>query len=80
MHPGDLIHADKHGFLVIPPEDQKGLLDAANFMDANECERQIGVSRKLTGLSAEEMLKRIDEGCAEFSRAAQEKFSRKGEF
>ena len=49
-------------------------------MDANECERQIGVSRKLTGLSAEEMLKRIDEGCAEFSRAAQEKFSRKGDF
>lgn len=80
VHPGDLIHADKHGFLVIPPEDQKGLLYAANFMDANECERQIGVSRKLTGLSAEEMLKRIDEGCAEFSRAAQEKFSRKGEF
>ncbi|MFM8579474.1 MAG: RraA family protein, partial [Planctomycetaceae bacterium] len=30
--PGQLVHADKHGFLVIPPEDEEQLLDAAGFM------------------------------------------------
>jgi regulator of RNase E activity RraA len=37
IKPGQLIHADKHGFLVIPEEDQVKLLEAAAFMDKNEC-------------------------------------------
>ncbi len=37
MRPGDLIHADKHGFLVIEPEIQSSILEAARFMDALEC-------------------------------------------
>ncbi len=37
IQPGQLIHADKHGFLAIPPEDAPKLLDAARFMDSNEC-------------------------------------------
>ena len=37
VKPGDLIHADKHGFLVIPREDEGRLLEAARFMDSNEC-------------------------------------------
>ncbi len=41
VSPGDLIHADKHGFLVIAPEEQERLLDAATFMDRNECETVI---------------------------------------
>src|SRR5690606_7026808 len=39
--PGQLIHADKHGFLVIPDEDQEKLLEAARFMDSNECKTMI---------------------------------------
>jgi hypothetical protein len=31
-----LIHADKHGFLAIPPGDEPGLLEATRFMDATE--------------------------------------------
>src|SRR5262249_3807949 len=36
VRPGQLIHADKHGFLAIPTEDEPKLLEAARFMDANE--------------------------------------------
>src|SRR5688572_16372354 len=36
IEPGQLIHADKHGFLAIPPGDEPQLLDAARFMDSNE--------------------------------------------
>ena len=38
---GDLIHADKHGFLIIPEEDQQGILKASLFMDNNECDTVI---------------------------------------
>lgn len=41
VKPGQLIHADKHGFLVIPEEDEPALLDAARFMDSNECKTLI---------------------------------------
>ena len=33
VQPGQLIHADKHGFLVVPAEDEARLLEAAMFMD-----------------------------------------------
>ena len=36
VKPGQLIHANKHGFLVIPDEEHEGLLDAARFMDSND--------------------------------------------
>ncbi|MBI3119256.1 MAG: RraA family protein, partial [Candidatus Hydrogenedentes bacterium] len=36
IRPGQLIHADKHGFLAIPEGEEKNLLDAARFMDPNE--------------------------------------------
>jgi regulator of RNase E activity RraA len=36
VRPGDLIHADTHGFLVIPEPDQVGLLDAVAFLDDAE--------------------------------------------
>ena len=34
---GELIHADQHGFMVVPEEDQKAVFDATLFMDGNEC-------------------------------------------
>ena len=33
IEPGQLIHADKHGFLAITAEEEEALLDAARFMD-----------------------------------------------
>jgi regulator of RNase E activity RraA len=49
IQPGQLIHADKHGFLAIPPEDVPHLLEAARFMDANECATVIAAARDSTG-------------------------------
>ena len=33
VRPGQLIHADQHGFLVIPEEDEPKLEEATSFMD-----------------------------------------------
>jgi len=73
--PGDLIHADKHGFLVIPPEDQERLLEAASFMVANECSTFIATARSATGSATHETLARIDAAALEFSKALKKHFS-----
>ena len=78
--PGDLIHADKHGFLVIAPEEQPEILEAARFMDTNECLTVIQAARECTGLSTEEILKKLGAASREFSRNAREKFHRDGEW
>ena len=58
--PGQLIHADKHGFLAIPPEDEKGLLEAAVFMDQNECNTVIAAARSCAGKSTTQVLEKIN--------------------
>lgn len=80
VRPGDLIHADKHGFLVIPPEDQHRLLDAARFMDANECSTVIPAARGSAGCSSAEILQRVESAIGEFSASARAKFARQGEW
>jgi regulator of RNase E activity RraA len=80
VHPGRLIHADKHGFLVIPEEDQGRLLEASVFMDRNECETVIAAARSSAGRSVEETLAAINAAGAEFSRAARAKFDAEGEW
>ena len=75
MSPGDLIHADKHGFMVITPEEQPHLLDAAKFMDTNECETVIAAARSSAGLTTEEVLeicaKRLSNSATMSSRSLQ---------
>lgn len=78
--PGDLLHADKHGFMVVAPEDQPRLLEAACFMDANECETIIPAARNTTGLSTEQIIANLAEAGAQFGRNAKAKFSRSGEW
>ena len=78
--PGQLIHADKHGFLTIPPEDEKKLLEAAQFMDANECQTVIPAARGAVGLPVEEVLKRIDQADSDFAEAVRKKFGAGGEW
>jgi regulator of RNase E activity RraA len=80
VQPGQLIHADKHGFLAVPAEDEPRLLEAARFMDSNECNTVIAAARGANGLSMEELLKRIEEAGAPFGAAARTEFSRKGEW
>jgi len=72
--PGQLIHADKHGFLIIPDEDQEGLLEAARFMDSNECRTVIPAARSAQGKSTRQILDSLDEALADFQAAVREKF------
>jgi len=76
---GDLIHADKHGFLIIPEEDQKSLYEAVCFMDANECRTMIAAARNTTGKPAAQILSELNESAKAFNKNAAEKFHRKGE-
>ncbi len=78
--PGQLIHADKHGFLAIPQEDEARLLEASLFMDNNECNTVIAAARSCAGLSAEDAVQRINDAASRFAIAAKEKFSRDGEW
>ena len=78
--PGQLIHADKHGFMVIPPEDQPHLLEAARFMDANECNTIIPVARGSAGRNMEEMLAGLESSISQFSANVKARFRRQGEW
>lgn len=79
VEPGQLIHADKHGFLVIPRADEAELLDAARFMDSNECQTMISAARQAAGMPTEELLAAIDKACDEFLKRARGRFSGKGQ-
>lgn len=78
IHPGQLIHADKHGFLAIPREDEALLLDAARFMDANECQTVIPAARSSAGRTTEEQLAALAAAGKAFREAAQEHFKGSG--
>ncbi|TLD71994.1 RraA family protein [Phragmitibacter flavus] len=80
VNPCDLIHADKHGFMVIPPAEQAGLLEAARFMDANECQTVIAAARNISGLSTKEILANINAAGKKFGEAAHAQFHRDGEW
>jgi 4-hydroxy-4-methyl-2-oxoglutarate aldolase len=77
---GQLIHADKHGFLAIPPEDEACLYDAAVFMDANECNTIIQAARSAAGKPMSEVLRSLNEANAVFRKAAKDKFHGGGEW
>jgi 4-hydroxy-4-methyl-2-oxoglutarate aldolase len=80
VDPGQLIHADKHGFLAVPPGDEPRLLEAARFMDANECETMIPAARGGAGVPGDELLRRIDEAAARFGNATRQQFGNSGEW
>ena len=77
--PGQLIHADKHGFIAIPPGDEKGLLDAAVKMDINECDTVIAAAREAHGKSTAEIVQSINAAGAAFGAQAQAQFGKRGE-
>jgi regulator of RNase E activity RraA len=80
IHPGDLIHADKHGFIVIPRDDQEALLEASRFMDSNECNTVIPAARNAAGKPTEQVLADIEQSVADFSSNVRKQFKRDGEF
>jgi len=46
VRPGQLIHADQHGFLVIPEEDEPKLEEATSFMDSLERQQVLVPGRR----------------------------------
>ena len=78
VEPGQLIHADQHGFLAIPPEDEERLLEATLFMDRNE--KKILAAARNEGRPPDgEHLTRIDAAVEEFVRGARARYGRTGE-
>ncbi|MCC7165724.1 MAG: RraA family protein, partial [Anaerolineae bacterium] len=67
VQPGHLIHMDKHGFMVVPPEDEKRLLDAVRFMDSTECTTKLDASWVTSGRSSEQLLQRFNTADAAMS-------------
>ena len=80
VEPGQLVHADKHGFLAIPPEDEGSLLDAARAMDTNECRTMIAAARETAGLNIDQLLDLLDASVSDFGHRVADKFGRGGEF
>lgn len=78
VRPGQLIHADQHGFLAIPPEDEPRLLEASLFLDRNESWIN-AASQSREQLPSDQHLKRIDDALGAFIRAARDKFGGAGE-
>jgi 4-hydroxy-4-methyl-2-oxoglutarate aldolase len=76
VKPGQLIHADKHGFMVIPEEDEALLLEAARFMDTNECQTVIAAAREAAGLPLDEVVARLEAAKREFSDNVKAKFAK----
>lgn len=75
IRPDQLIHADQHGFLAVPPEDEPRLLEATAFMDATECDTVIAAGRSATGLSMAAAMERLEAAATAFGAAAAARFA-----
>jgi len=75
---GQLIHADKHGFIVIPSDGQKQLLEATRFMDDNECDTVISAASVSAGHTMKELLSGMSNAGARFGANTRRKFRRSG--
>jgi len=80
ISPGQLLHADKHGFLAVPQEDEKLLLSASRFMDDNECDFVIPAGRGSAGKSTGEILQALLDAGAGFNEALKALYSGNGEW
>jgi regulator of RNase E activity RraA len=80
IKPGQLIHADKHGFIIIPEDAQTHVLTAARFMDDNECDSVIAAARQQTGRTLPQILRRMNDAAARFGATAKARYGRKGEW
>ncbi len=79
VEPGQLIHADKHGFIAVPKGEEAQLLAASVQMDVNECETVIAAAREASGKATSEIAAQIDVAAREFARRSRDQFGRSGE-
>lgn len=74
VHPGDLIHADKHGAIIIPKEIAKQVAAAARDLDAAE---RILINEARSGRATVESLAKANAACREALEWVHKKYSRK---
>lgn len=79
VHQGQLIHADRHGFLAVPAGEERDLLEATAFMDRNECETLIGAARYTPGTPAD-IAAAVCASTHTFGQCAEQRFGQRGEF
>lgn len=79
VEPGQLLHADEHGFLAVPAEDEAGLVEAVGFMDDIEVATVISAARRPYP-DAEQLMVGLVEAEVEFARQVHERFGGSGEF
>ncbi len=80
VRPGQLIHADQHGFIIIPNDAQERLLAAVRFMDDNECDTVIHATRSTTGRNLPEILAGMSEAAAKFGANTRRQYAQQGEW
>jgi len=68
VKPGMLVHADKYGFIAVPPEETKYLLAGARYMDSNECKTTIVAGRETLGLSAAMVAEQLGRAMEQFGK------------
>ncbi len=76
VKPGQLIHADLHGFTIIPKGAEARVLEAARFMDDHECAVLLPASRGAAGQPIKKILANLKRGDVRFGEAAHRKFGR----
>ncbi|HOX02183.1 MAG TPA: RraA family protein [Candidatus Paceibacterota bacterium] len=74
VQPGQLIHADRHGFLAIPCEDEAALLEAVRTMDANECQTLIAAATNIAGKTPDQILAGFNTAAGLFDQMANRRF------
>jgi len=80
VSPGQLLHADKHGFILIPKDAEDRLIEAARFMDDAECETVVLAGRSAAGKTLPEILAGMREAGGRFAAASKSKYGRAGEW
>jgi 4-hydroxy-4-methyl-2-oxoglutarate aldolase len=79
VRPGELIHADQHGFMVIPEEDREGLAEASAFLDAAERSTMIGAAAEHRG-TPEEAAPKVQAAQQRYGAMVKERYGASGEF
>ena len=72
VQPGQLIHADQHGFLAVPPEDEPNLFEAVRFIEDTEAQTIIPAARFTANLTTEQILERFTKVRGNFYKTAKD--------
>ena len=80
VKPGQLIHADKHGFILIPEDAEDRLVEAARYMDDAECDTVIAGGRHVAGQTTPQVLEQMQKAAEAFGAKTTAKYGKAGEW